>query len=267
MLQLPQSQVSRGFSKTEIAEISRGTKRSVKKAVKPDPIIDLIKQADAALDEYIGAIIEKFEAEDRLGKDDRGYPHVDVPEELVNIYGYWTPAFSFTSETHIEKQFENAISCWRKRLRDERRGVRRLRKEKKSGWQQFVREAEQRVSSLDRKIDWVPKFARPLKASFKKEAARLRKVQTAAGLVKARERSKRATAALASTTKEVGSRRPQSVEGALAVVGYVEHRLWCDRPQYFLDDIGYFPAKLGPLLRSALAILRKANPGVGDRPH
>src|SRR2546423_13027571 len=83
------------------------TRRSV--PAKADPVIDMIRRADTLLNEYMEARDAVEIAKAKLGRDARA-PSVAPP-----ALGEWSTLFLFTSEEHIEREFQRLTT----RLKDE----------------------------------------------------------------------------------------------------------------------------------------------------
>lgn len=255
MLQLPSATPGRRFSKAQISEMTRGGKSVKVRATKakPDPVIKLIARADAALDAYTDAKNVRWSIEDKMAKADVFGPHVYIPDALLNVH--WSNGYQFHSEKQIDDQFRKLTRDTRATLKRHRANVSRFAK--KTGLDGIQYELRQHIASCERKLTLLPKMKEPLKAAFRKESRRVLAIHRKTGLLDARDNVRKATRELHNLTELMRKAKPVSVQGALELVRYVEARLWCDKPGLFMED-GYFPSRLGPLLRSAHAFLKKA---------
>lgn len=257
MLQLPQGRPAR-FSRAQIADITRGGKARVR--VRRDPAAALVAKADKALDRYYVTAAAVFEAKYKLPKHDRDHAEVYIPDDLLNVE--WSNGFGFKSEAHIDKQFKGATARARFRIRQSKGELRKLRPG--HGAANLKLQLEQMIVSDRRALALFERCKQPLKAAFRKENRRLLKVQNKVGLVVARRDHQRAFARLVQITKQISDTKPTTTEGALAILKYIEHRLWCDRPGLFAD-FNRCPGNFAPLMRSALAILNGDGAAKGCR--
>ncbi|MGM5033501.1 hypothetical protein [Tardiphaga sp. 803_E3_N1_3] len=255
MLQLPEGKVTPRFARSQIAQMTRGGKSVKIRAtkVKPDPIIKLIARADAALNAYTDAKNVRWSIEQDMDKNDIFGPRVYISDELLNVH--WTNGYQFNSEKHIDDQFRKAMRDIRGRLKEYRESVQKLAKRK--GAEGLKYERQQGVASCERKLALLPMMKEPLKATFRKEKRRIDAIHRKTGLLQARLKVRKATRELHNVTELMKKAKPTSTQGALELVRYVEIRLWCDKPGLFMED-GFFPSRLGPLLRSAHAFIKKA---------
>jgi hypothetical protein len=247
MLQLPQGKAAR-FSRAQIADITRGAKARVR--VRRDPVLVLVAKADKVLDRYYVTTAAVFEAKYKLPKHDRYHAEVNIPDDLLNVE--WSNGFGFKSEAHIDKQFKGATARARFRIRQSKGELRKLRPG--HGAANLKLQLEQMIASDLRALGLFERCKQPLKAAFRRENRRLLKVQNKVGLVAARRVHHRTFAQLVQITKQISDTKPTTTEGALAILKYVENRLWCDRPGLFAD-FDRCPGNFGPLMRSALAVL------------
>ena len=128
----------------------------------------------------------------------------------------------------------------------------------------FRLELEQGIASAQRALGLFRTQRTPLKKAFRKEKARLLKVQNRAGLTDARREASKAYRALQKVTAQIAGTQPTTVEGALALAQYVERRLWCGDPVLFSDD-GNMPGHFGRLLRCANNLLAGAVAPKGEQ--
>lgn len=250
MLQLPYTPPK--FTKGQIAEIMRGGS-GVKVRSKPDPVMALIKKADAVLDEYYAVVNEAWGARWKIeDKHDHAEgPSVYIPDELLNVE--WSRGHAFQSIAQINKQFSVAQCQAQQRIDDAQKSL------KRPHHPQIVRELHAGIESARRALKLLRKHRTTVLNAFRAERDRLQKVQSKVGLIDARAEVRRVYKMLQAVTKELSNTKPQTLQGAVKAMQYVEARLWCDRPGLFHDD-GDCPGKFGPMMRSALAILSEHLP-------
>lgn len=248
MLRLPQSNIApRRFSRAVPAEITRGAKT---KAGKPErePVISLVKQADAALQAYYGAWNEHFKLREAMPKADRDWPRMAPPADLIHEFGY---NFLFTSTAHVRKQFRFKIRQARDRISQHKASLRKWLKPDQLE-AQLAREVTPYLAADQELLQLLLRRRDKCVADFERHERRLLCAQRKAGLLDARKKRRQAWLKLGSLTKQVAKAKPKTAAGALAIVGYVEARQWDD---LFNDDSGDFPGNFGPLLRCAHKVL------------
>ncbi|WP_141339727.1 hypothetical protein [Bradyrhizobium sp. USDA 3458] len=246
MLQLPQATPAKAhFTRSDMAEITRGAKVKLSRP-KPEAIIAKIKKADAALDAYYAALSNRYRISEALPEEHRGWPQLYPPRQLKNEFGF---DFFFTSERHVNLMFNKIAARARDRIRHHKES---LRTRLKSGRDdQLIREVKGKLEADRELIALLRKLKPKCISDFRRHARKLLAIQQRAGLLEARKQISRSMATVRRLTDEIAKAKPKTVQGALAIIGYVEHRSWCDRPELFHDFNGTFKGNFGPLLRCA----------------
>jgi hypothetical protein len=219
-----------------MAKMTKSTTRRRSLPAKVDPVIALTASADRLLDEYIGAKNAVELARAKLGRDARA-PSVAPP-----ALGLWGAHMLFTSEDHIEEEFQRVT----KRLRDEIKNARAGKQPDK-----------ERIARNQAVLAMLPKFKEPLKKEFRQEQRRLLKVQKKAGLTDGcYARKNKAWLALRTVTEQIAKAKPATTQGALAMIDYVQLRSRSDLAEFFSDRD--MPGQFGQVLRSAHQLLRRS---------
>lgn len=256
MLQLPATRSrARHFTKAEILDITRGAKVVKARGAKADPIIDLIAKADRAMDRHIKAANALFDVKEKLAPEDRGSAHV-YPIDETAVFREFGHGYCFTSEAHIGKMFRLRRRHARNRIAQSRNSLKNLKPGHRSA--DIKCQLEASIDSAQRLIAALLKFEEPQKRAFREEERRLRKIQTSAGLLKARAENNAALKAVRELTLKIAKLKPASREGALAVILYVGERLFPDRYDLFTFDRGT-DGEFTHLLRAAHAVLAKTS--------
>jgi hypothetical protein len=213
-----------------------------------DPVITLTASADRLLDEYIKARNAVEIAEAKLPARDRRWPSVAAPD-LGLFRGEWSSGFLFSSERHIDREFQRVT----KRLKDE---IKQGRGKKLSG--QLAHEYNERIARNQMVLAALPKFKGPLKRELRQEQRRLLKVQKKAGLIDGRAKKNKAWRALNHITWKIVRAKPVTTQGALAQINYVQIRLSRIDLAEFFSDNSDMPGHFGQVLRSAHQLLRRS---------
>lgn len=236
----------RSFTKTEIAEMTRGTKAPVKirsAKPRPDPLIALITKANVALDKYVSAYNAVEEARDKLPEHDRGWASVSPIEKLIPTLSH---SDRFVSVEQIDRWFARDKKTALIEIKDARARLRKIRKG--VGWHQFELELNQRIAGNKARIARLEKYKLAQKRAFRAEERRLAKVQRTVRLEEKRKTKSAAGKVLSALTKRVTASAPASKAGALALLAYIELRYRGDLANLFQEH-GVFDASL-PLLIS-----------------
>lgn len=229
MLQLPVNASGR-FTKAQIAELSRSKNVKVRSlSEKPDPIIAMIKRADRAMEKWVKAKNEVYDAKQRLDPDDRGFVNVSPIDEPA-IFREFGHGFFFTSEAHVVRLFKRSRRLARYRLAQNRAIIAKSRNPRITS----NLELKQRIDAEKRLIAALLKFEPAQRKAVRDETRRLHRVQKAAGLLAARKKQRAALLSLCSLTEKISKSKPISRRGALAVIDYVATRLFPDRADLFM---------------------------------
>jgi hypothetical protein len=229
MLQLPSSGSGRRFTKAQIADISRGAMIRVRNP-KPDPVVSMVAKYAALNESLVEIAAMSAEAKERLPEEDRGWFYMSPPEELRNVFGYEFK-FRFSSLSHVRSKFREMRANRRRQIKKSKALIRRNK------GKSLFPEIELELAGFQHELSLLLGLQPAFEKTFIREKSRFSRVQKKAGLTEARAASRAAILKLSRLSEKINKAKPQTVDGALAMIQYAEIRIQRDGQFDDGDDV------------------------------
>lgn len=202
------------FTREQITEISRG--RTIKiRPSKPDPVVGIVKRYGEQFVRWEAACKEHDRIKRGLRERDRGWAQIGLPDEIAKVFTFGT---TFTSVAHLRARFRSVIAYRRRTIKQANSLIRKRGLENFKGFEEIPLERNRMKQEIETLLVCQPLLERQLV----REERRLLRIQTKSGLLKAREARGAAFRNLSQTIKKLSKCQPQSIDGALALIQYME---------------------------------------------